>query len=65
MFDRDRSGQIGFQEFLSLWKYVKDWQATFDRFDRDRSGTLERNEFQMALTAFGYNLSRGSLFSVK
>ena len=32
-------------------------QQTFWNFDRDRSGTVEPNELQQALNAFGYRLS--------
>jgi len=57
MFDRDGSGTINFQEFASLWKYVTDWQNTFRGFDRDNSGSIDRNELKTALTSFGYRLS--------
>lgn len=46
MFDRDRSGTINFQEFGALWKYVNDWQATFKSYDRDNSGSIDKNELQ-------------------
>jgi len=57
IFDTDRSGTIGFNEFTGLWKYIKDWQGVFHHFDRDRSGTIEGNELQAALSQFGYRLS--------
>jgi len=57
IFDVDRSGTIGFNEFTGLWKYIKDWQGVFLHFDRDRSGTIETNELQAALAQFGYRLS--------
>lgn len=57
MFDVDRSGTIGFNEFCGLWKYIKDWQNVFRHFDRDRSGSIDRNELRDALRQFGYNLS--------
>ena len=53
MFDRDSSGTINFQEFSSLWKYVTDWQNTFRGYDRDNSGSIDRNELKTALTSFG------------
>lgn len=53
MFDRDNSGTINFQEFLSLWKYVTDWQNTFRTYDRDNSGAIDKNELKTALTSFG------------
>ena len=49
MFDRDHSGTINFQEFGALWKYVNDWQATFKSYDRDNSGSIDRNELKTGL----------------
>ena len=46
MFDRDRSGTINFQEFGALWKYVNDWQSTFKSYDRDNSGSIDKNELK-------------------
>ncbi|XP_054762638.2 sorcin-like isoform X2 [Lytechinus pictus] len=57
MFDRDRNGTINFNEFSSLWKYIQDWKACFDRFDRDRSGNIDANELNTAFQSFGYRLS--------
>jgi Ca2+-binding EF-hand superfamily protein len=57
LFDTDRSGTIGFNEFAGLWKYIKDWQNVFRHFDRDRSGSIDEHELRDALTQFGYNLS--------
>ncbi|EJD08213.1 EF-hand [Fomitiporia mediterranea MF3/22] len=57
IFDTDRSGTIGFNEFAGLWKYIKDWQGVFRHFDRDRSGSIDGQELDNALRQFGYNLS--------
>ncbi|KAJ7189224.1 hypothetical protein C8R46DRAFT_1157817 [Mycena filopes] len=57
IFDTDRSGTIGFNEFAGLWKYIKDWQNVFKHFDRDRSGSIDGGELRDALAQFGYNLS--------
>lgn len=57
MFDIDRSGTIGFNEFCGLWKYIQDWQGVFKHFDRDRSGSIEGYELAEAMRSFGYNLS--------
>ena len=53
MFDHDHSGTIGFQEFAGLWKYVTDWQNTFRTYDRDNSGTIDKQELKTALVQFG------------
>jgi Ca2+-binding EF-hand superfamily protein len=57
IFDTDRSGTIGFNEFAGLWKYIKDWQNVFRHFDRDRSGSIDGGELREALQQFGYQLS--------
>ncbi|KAH9934809.1 uncharacterized protein B0H18DRAFT_869195, partial [Fomitopsis serialis] len=57
MFDVDRSGTIGFNEFCGLWRYIQEWQGVFRHFDRDRSGSIEGYELAEALRSFGYNLS--------
>jgi len=38
-------------------KGVQDWQGVFLHFDRDRSGTIDGQELQAALSQFGYRLS--------
>ncbi|KAJ5154532.1 Calcium-binding EF-hand [Penicillium coprophilum] len=63
MFDRDGSGTINFDEFVSLWRYLAAWRELFDRFDEDRSGRVSQPEFEKALVAFGYRLS-GKFISV-
>ncbi|KIO30493.1 hypothetical protein M407DRAFT_14303 [Tulasnella calospora MUT 4182] len=57
LFDTDRSGTVGFNEFQGLWKYIKDWQGVFRHFDTDRSGSIDGPELSNALRQFGYNLS--------
>ncbi|RDL36640.1 Uncharacterized protein BP5553_05992 [Venustampulla echinocandica] len=57
MFDTDRSGSIGFEEFCGLWGFLAAWRSLFDRFDTDRSGNISVDEYTNALVAFGYRLS--------
>ncbi|KAK3903468.1 hypothetical protein C8A05DRAFT_14570 [Staphylotrichum tortipilum] len=57
MFDSDRSGTIGFDEFCGLWSFLASWRSLFDRFDADRSGNISLDEFSNALVAFRYRLS--------
>lgn len=57
MFDRQNRGQVSFEDFAALWKYVTDWQNCFRSFDTDSSGNIDRNEMKTALTSFGYRLS--------
>ncbi|KAH8602604.1 hypothetical protein B0O99DRAFT_679597 [Bisporella sp. PMI_857] len=57
MFDTDRSGSIGFEEFCGLWGFLAAWRNLFDRFDADKSGNISLGEYTNALVAFGYRLS--------
>ncbi|KAJ9130632.1 EF-hand [Pleurostoma richardsiae] len=57
MFDSDRSGTIGFDEFCGLWSFLASWRTLFDRFDTDKSGNISLDEFSNALIAFRYRLS--------
>ena len=44
MFDQDMSGTINLSEFQQLWTYINSWKGTFDRFDSNRSGSIESHE---------------------
>lgn len=56
LFDTDRTGDIDFNEFSGLWRYIEDWQHVFRRFDRDGSGSIDSTELQNALTQFGFKI---------
>ena len=43
---------------------TSDWLAIFERFDKDRSGTIDRLELKQALQAFGYNLNDNVMGSI-
>ncbi|CAK9199252.1 unnamed protein product [Sphagnum troendelagicum] len=47
---------IGPVGFVPLWRAIKQWQIVFERFDRDRSGTIELNELREALRSLGFNI---------
>lgn len=57
MFDRHNKGQINFDDFGALWKYIVDWKKCFMSFDRDQSGNIDKAELKTALSTFGYSLS--------
>ncbi|XP_031558060.1 programmed cell death protein 6-like, partial [Actinia tenebrosa] len=61
MFDKDNSGEIEFSEFLALWKYIMDWERTFRSYDKDCSGTIDKDELRVAFTSFGHNFSEEML----
>lgn len=53
----DNTGTIGFDEFTGLWNYIEEWKRCFQTFDRDGSGSVDRQELRAALQAFGFNVS--------
>lgn len=57
MFDKSSRGQLGFEEFKQLWKYIEDWRQCFQSFDKDKSGNINKEELKLALTTFGYQLT--------
>lgn len=57
MFDRDHGNSIDIHEFQQLWQYLQQWQKIFQDVDRNRSGYIEQDELQQALSAMGYQLS--------
>ncbi|XP_023333051.1 programmed cell death protein 6 [Eurytemora carolleeae] len=58
LFDTEKTGEIDFKDFGSLWRYIVDWQNCFKNFDKDKSGSINLVELEEALTSFGYTLSR-------
>ncbi|CAG5116682.1 unnamed protein product [Candidula unifasciata] len=57
MFDKDLSGTIDIYEFQALWHYIQQWKQTFDRYDVNKSGSIEGTELQQAFRTMGYNVS--------
>lgn len=67
MFDKDFSGTIDLYEFQALWHYIQQWKQTFDRYDVNRSGSIEGlelqqgnqwlNDFHLLLSASSYSSS--------
>ena len=38
------SGTIDLYEFQALWHYIQQWKNTFDRYDSNKSGSIESHE---------------------
>lgn len=57
MFDKTKSGRIDLFGFSALWKFIQQWRALFQQYDRDRSGCINPAEFHQALSQMGYSLS--------
>ncbi|XP_075042881.1 calpain small subunit 1 [Mixophyes fleayi] len=63
VMDSDSTGKLGFEEFKYLWNNIKKWQASYKRYDADRSGTIGRNELPPAFQAAGFQLN-GELYQM-
>jgi len=61
VFDKDGTGQIGFQEFGALEKFIASMKQAFLAYDRDRSGSIEYQEVQLAVSQGGFYLSPQTL----
>eukprot|EP00756_Hemistasia_phaeocysticola_P014884 Hpha_TRINITY_DN15370_c1_g1::TRINITY_DN15370_c1_g1_i1::g.87368::m.87368 len=58
LFDPDKSQQINFQEFCHLYQWIQAKQQAFQHFDRDRSGSLSKQECYQALQHSGFQLDQ-------
>lgn len=57
MFDVEGDGKINPYEFEKLWNYLAQWRQTFNNFDKDLSGEIDRQELSQALVTMGYKLT--------
>ncbi|XP_073913283.1 calpain-12 isoform X1 [Castor canadensis] len=48
---------LALYHFQELWGHLLMWQATFDKFDEDASGTMNSYELRLALNAAGFHLN--------
>ncbi|XP_038074057.1 calpain-B-like isoform X3 [Patiria miniata] len=55
--DEDRSGKLGFEEFMDMWMNINAWKNVFTRYDKDKSGTFNTFELRDALKSIGYTVS--------
>lgn len=47
------SGSMGFNEFKELWAVLNGWKQHFMSIDKDRSGTVDPQEMNQAVTSMG------------
>lgn len=57
MFDSDRNGTIGVNEFQLLYNYINQWLAVFKNYDRDQSGSIDEPELAQAFQQMGFRFS--------
>ena len=54
IFDTDFSGNLGFYEFVAMFKFIEMGYNLFIMHDTNRSGTMEPHEIQPALSQMGF-----------
>lgn len=57
MYDKDKNGEITFNEFQDLHQFIMSMKNGFRQRDTSGDGRLDGNEVRAALTASGYQLS--------
>lgn len=57
MFDQDKTGTIGVNEFQLLYNYINQWLTVFRTYDRDQSGSIEETELAQAFQQMGFHFS--------
>ncbi|KAG5888271.1 hypothetical protein JTB14_025191 [Gonioctena quinquepunctata] len=58
MFDTDKTGTVGLNEFQLLYNYINQWLGVFKNFDRDQSGSIEEQELGQAFQQMGFRFSQ-------
>lgn len=58
MMDVDQSGKLGFNEFILLWRQLRNWREIFKRHDQDGSNTITTGELREAFREVGILVNR-------
>ncbi|KAI5081987.1 hypothetical protein GOP47_0001730 [Adiantum capillus-veneris] len=62
MYDRDQSGSMSYEEFVSLHKFLSVVQNSYAKYARDRN-FLELNDVYLALQETGYSLDQPAFYT--
>lgn len=57
MRDRDHSGKLGFEEFLTLFTDIRKWRDIFKLYDLNNTGKLSPFKLRSALSSAGFRLN--------
>lgn len=57
LMDTDGTGKLNLQEFKHLWKKIKEWQAIFKKYDKDKSSSISSFEMRNAVNEAGFHLN--------
>ncbi|XP_043210764.1 calpain-A-like isoform X2 [Amphibalanus amphitrite] len=61
LLDVDNSGQLGLEEFKSLWSSIRLWKSVFKKHDRSGSSYLSGFQLRAALNESGYRVNNNML----
>lgn len=56
--DIDQSGKLGFNEFIVLWRHLRNWREIFKHHDNNNSNTITASELKEAFREVGIVLNR-------
>lgn len=51
-------GQLGFDEFVVLWRHLRNWAEVFKRFDREGNMAINSGQLKEAFREVGINVNR-------
>lgn len=57
LFDREKTGFIGVDDFVHLYKYVNEWVTVFKTYDKNNSKGIEEDEMIQAFKTMGFKFS--------
>ncbi|XP_062594364.1 calpain-A-like [Saccostrea cucullata] len=58
MMDRNKSGEMSYEDSIKMWKEVKGYRAVFQQFDIDGSGTVDTYELDKLFSTLGFPVNR-------
>jgi len=57
LYDKNGSGCVDINEFQDLFRSMTQWQELFQRYDKDRSGSIEKEDLGHLFQDMGYRFS--------
>ncbi|KAI0232318.1 Calpain-1 catalytic subunit [Lamellibrachia satsuma] len=61
MIDKERSGVLSYEETSELWDELLFWKKIFNRYDRDKSGSMDTYELRKVFKDIGITLGLSAI----
>ncbi|XP_075591567.1 calpain-B isoform X6 [Dermatophagoides farinae] len=58
LMDTDASGKLGFDEFVILWRHLRNWSEIFKKFDTENNMAINSGQLKAAFREVGINVNR-------